>query len=102
MAQQIALEQLSKNIDVQVSEIRTQREWLSAQLSTIPAVKHVYPSDANFLLVRVDRPREMYHQLIEQGIIVRDRSNVPGCAGCLRITIGTPEENRRVIEALSL
>jgi len=98
IAQQIALEQLNKNPEVQVAEIRAQREWVSAQLSAIPAVKQVYPSDANFLLVRVDNPREVYNLLIEQGIIVRDRSGMPGCAGCLRITVGTPEENWRMIE----
>jgi histidinol-phosphate aminotransferase len=98
VAQQIALEQLNKNTEMQVSEIRLQRKWVEAQLSAIPAVKQVYPSDANFLLVRVDHPREVYMRLIEQGIIVRDRSHVPGCAGCLRITIGTPEENGRMIE----
>jgi histidinol-phosphate aminotransferase len=98
IAQQIALEQLNKNIDTQVSEIRSQRKWVEEQLAAIPAVQHVYPSDANFLLVKVDNPREIYSHLIEQGIIVRDRSGVPGCAGCLRITIGTPEENRRMID----
>jgi len=98
IAQQIALEQLDKNIKTQVSEIRSQRKWVEEQLAAIHTVRHIYPSDANFLLVRVDNPREIYNQLIEQGIIVRDRSNVPGCAGCLRITIGTPEENRRLID----
>jgi len=97
-AQQIALEQLDKNIKTQVSEIRSQRKWVEEQLAAIPVVKHVHPSDANFLLVRVNNPKEIYNQLIERGIIVRDRSGMPGCAGCLRITIGTPEENRRLID----
>jgi histidinol-phosphate aminotransferase len=97
VAQQIALEQLNKNIKTQVSEIQSQRKWVESQLDTIPLVKCVYPSDANFLLVRVNHPNVIYRELIVRGIIVRDRSNLPGCAGCLRITIGTPEENRRMI-----
>ncbi|GHV57228.1 histidinol-phosphate aminotransferase [Bacteroidia bacterium] len=98
IAQQIVLEQLTKNIQPQVSEIRSQRKWVEAQLAAIPLVKHIYPSDANFLLIRVEQPHSIYTELINQGIIVRDRSNVPGCAGCLRITIGTPEENQCMID----
>jgi histidinol-phosphate aminotransferase len=99
ITQQIVLEQLNKNIKTQVSEIRSQRKWVEAQFATIPLVKRIYPSDANFLLIQVDNPREIYKELIAKEIIVRDRSCVPGCAGCLRITIGAPEENRRLIEA---
>jgi histidinol-phosphate aminotransferase len=98
IAQQIVLEELNKNIKTQVEEIRSQRKWVESQLSAMPLIKHIYPSDANFLLVKVDEPRRIYEALIAQGIIVRDRSNVPGCAGCLRISIGTPEENQRMIE----
>jgi histidinol-phosphate aminotransferase len=100
LTQQIALKQLEQNIDTQVAEIQLQRKWVEEQLAAIPLVKHIYPSDANFLLVRVDEPRSVYNQLINEGIIVRDRSKVPGCRDCLRITIGTPEENRRMIAAL--
>jgi histidinol-phosphate aminotransferase len=98
VAQQIALEQLNRNINTQVAEIQSQRKLVESQLNTIPMVKQIYPSDANFLLVRVDHPQAVYQELIARGIIVRDRSNVPGCAGCLRITIGTPEENRQMID----
>jgi histidinol-phosphate aminotransferase len=100
VAQRIALEQLRNNRTEQIAEIRSQRKWVEEQLSQIPLVKHIYPSDANFLLVRVEDPRRIYNKLIDEGIIVRDRSKVPGCRDCLRITIGTPEENRRMIEAL--
>ncbi|MDR2682357.1 MAG: histidinol-phosphate transaminase [Dysgonamonadaceae bacterium] len=100
IAQQIVLEQLNKNIEPQALEIRSQRKAVEEQLAAIPFIRRIYPSDANFLLVRVDDPRAVYNQLIAQGIIVRDRSTMPGCAGCLRITIGTPEENRQIIEAL--
>jgi histidinol-phosphate aminotransferase len=100
VAQQIALEQLNKNIKTQVTEIQSQRKWVEVQLDTILLVKRVYSSDANFLLIRVDHPHTIYKELITRGIIVRDRSNVQGCEGCLRITIGTPEENQRMIEIL--
>jgi histidinol-phosphate aminotransferase len=98
LAQQTVLENLDKDIRPQITEIRAQRKQLAAQLSALPAVRRVYPSDANFLLVEVDAPRETYLRLIERQIIVRDRSTLPGCAGCLRITVGTPEENRQTID----
>ena len=63
-------------------------------------VLEVKPSDANFLLVRVEDPGKLYHFLMERGIIVRDRSSVPLCEGCLRITVGTPEENRLLVNTL--
>ncbi|MCD8528704.1 MAG: aminotransferase class I/II-fold pyridoxal phosphate-dependent enzyme, partial [Chitinophagales bacterium] len=59
-------------------------------------VKRIYPSDANFLLVKVQDPKGTYKYLVEQGIIVRDRSNVALCEGCLRITVGAPEENEKL------
>jgi histidinol-phosphate aminotransferase len=100
ITQQIALERLNKSIEPQVQEIRSQRQWVERQLATIATIQHVYPSDANFLLVRFNSPLEVYNRLLRHGIIVRDRSHAPGCAGCLRITIGTPEENATLIEQL--
>jgi histidinol-phosphate aminotransferase len=63
-------------------------------------VEAVYPSDANFLLVKMRHAREIYAFLLSRGIVVRDRSRTPGCEGCLRITIGTPAENMQLWEAL--
>jgi histidinol-phosphate aminotransferase len=100
VAQQITLEQLNKNIKTQVTEIQSQRKWIETQLATIPLVRHTYPSDANFLLIRVAYPKVVYQELIARKIIVRDRSNVPGCENCLRITVGTPEENRHLVDVL--
>ncbi|HNW61342.1 MAG TPA: histidinol-phosphate transaminase [bacterium] len=77
-----------------------EREQLAAALVEIPEVVHVYPSDANFLLVRFRAARQTYLELMQRGIIVRDRSRQLHCAECLRITIGTPEENRRLLAAL--
>lgn len=64
-------------------------------------VEIIHPSDANFLLVRVADAAATYEFLIDEKIVVRDRSNVSMCEGCLRITIGTPEENERLVEALT-
>jgi histidinol-phosphate aminotransferase len=63
-------------------------------------VRHVYPSDANFLLVEVEGGRKVYEFLLTQGIVVRDRSTTPGCADCIRITVGTPHENEVLLKAL--
>jgi histidinol-phosphate aminotransferase len=61
----------------------------------------VFPSDANFLLARVEDADALYAHLLQDGIIVRNRSRVQGCAGCLRLTIGTPEENDRLLQSLA-
>ncbi|NOT76515.1 MAG: histidinol-phosphate transaminase [Cyclobacteriaceae bacterium] len=85
-----------------VTEIKTSREELKKQLGTIKSVKKIFPSDANFLLVEVDDARSMYSKLIDKGIVVRDRSNVILCDNCLRITVGTKEENKQLTQAISL
>jgi histidinol-phosphate aminotransferase len=63
-------------------------------------VQHVYPSDANFLLVKMAHARPVYEFLLGRGIVVRDRSKTPGCEGCLRITVGSPDENQQLWNAL--
>jgi histidinol-phosphate aminotransferase len=83
-----------------IKEILDERKSLGTLLEALPFVRKVYPSDANFLLVKVDDPSAVYSFLMDIGIIIRDRSSVPLCEGCLRITIGTPEENRALITAL--
>jgi len=77
-----------------------EREKLSEGLRAFEFVDHVYPSDANFLLVKTTSPRALYEYLVGRSIIVRDRSKVELCAGCLRITVGTPEENAELLAAL--
>lgn len=99
-AQDTAMEALKTPVDGKVREILSERERLSGILPGIPVVRKVWPSDANFLLVRFDDPDSVYGRLIDGGIIVRNRSSVPGCSGCLRITIGTREENDKLIEIL--
>lgn len=88
--------QVNDWIKVTVSE----RENLSQELANLPLVKKVYPSDANFILIEVIDALKTYDALVEQGIIVRDRSKVSLCEGCLRITIGTTQENQILLEAL--
>lgn len=88
------------DIRPQVEEIRAQRDFLSRRLAAHPRVLKVYPSDANFILVKVDDADAMYDYLISHGVIVRNRNRVKGCEGCLRFTVGTPEENLRVTTLL--
>src|SRR5690606_4617316 len=80
-----------------VREILEERSTLTTALKGLPMVRHIYPSDANFVLVRVDNAPLVYRKLMEQGTIVRDRSKVTLCDNCLRITVGTPEENSILI-----
>ena len=100
LAQQTVAERLTEDIAPQVAEIRAERERLAPQLAACPAIERVYPSDANFILVRTPDPDRMYDALISAGVIVRNRSRIPGCEGCLRITVGTPAENARMIETV--
>ena len=94
-----ALDEVAQVNDM-IKLIVDMRVKLAAELSHLPMVKKVYPSDANFLLVKVDRPRETYNYLLEKGIVVRDRSKVELCEGCLRITVGTEKENNDLIKNL--
>ena len=103
LSQEMALSKLDEaRLSRRVSEIIAQRIRLARELPNCPSVKRIYPSEANFLLVRFDEPDAMYQRLLDAGVIVRNRSRVPGCEGCLRITVGTPAENDRLLEALGL
>ncbi|HET9434139.1 MAG TPA: histidinol-phosphate transaminase, partial [Chitinophagaceae bacterium] len=101
--QLLALEALD-NIEWVNEHIATtvnEREKLKNELLGLAATEVVYPSDANFLLVKIKTARRIYEQLCDKGIIVRDRSKVVLCDDSLRITIGTPQENKQLIEELS-
>ena len=91
---------LTKGIDEEVEQIKQQRALVAEALAEFKFVERVYPSDANFLLVRVTDADALYEHLIKDGIIVRNRTRVKGCEGCLRITIGLKEENVKLIESL--
>lgn len=82
----------------QVQIIRSERQRLFQVLGESPVVEQVYPSQANFLLIRVADPTRLYLDLLAEGLVVRDRSRQPLCAGCLRVTIGTPMENDVLIK----
>ena len=69
-------------------------------LKELSFVKHIYPSDANFILVKVDDANLRYKELVEKGIIVRNRNSVTLCENCLRITIGTAQDNKELLNAL--
>ncbi len=84
-----------------VNEIIEQRKKMETELSALSITKQVYHSDSNFLLVQVQEAVKTYQYLMNRGIIVRDRSNVTLCNDCIRITIGTPAENVRLIKALN-
>lgn len=102
VAQKMALMKLDEAAkDKAVAEIVGQRFRLEKELCKCPEVKGIYSSDANFLLVRFDNPDEVYGRLLAGGVIVRNRSKVPGCEGCLRITVGTPVENDRLLRLLA-
>lgn len=100
--QQLALEALdnTNNINNWTKVIIEQREWLKKEFAALPFVQIVYPSDANFILVKMKKAKMVHDFLLRKGIIVRDRSQVTLCEDCLRITVGTPEENKQLIESL--
>ena len=85
----------------QITQLIAERKGLFAQLEKISFVEKVYPSDANFLLVQVDDANKRYAQLIENDIVVRNRSKQVGCENCLRFSVGTPQENQILIETLN-
>ena len=84
-----------------VAEILLERGKLIQQLRAVKIVKNIYPSDANFVLVKVENAKSVYSKLVTQGIILRDRSSVILCDDCLRITVGTPEENKLLLKELN-
>ena len=95
-----ALEEMEQVNDM-IRALVTMREEMSSRLSALPVVKKIYPSDANFLLVKVADAKAVYQYLLGKGIVVRDRSRVELCEGCLRITVGTESENHQLLESLA-
>lgn len=87
-------------VNAWIKETVAEREELVKALLSIEQIDHITPSDANFILARLVQPRELYNFLVSQGIIVRDRSKVVLCEGCLRITVGTPDENRKLVTSI--
>ena len=100
--QDLAFEALKNIAQVNdwIKESVAERDRLSTVLNTLDIAKKVYPSDANFILVEVTDATQIYNSLVDEGIIVRDRSKVTLCEGCLRITVGTREENDKLLSIL--
>ncbi|MCL9809520.1 histidinol-phosphate transaminase [Flavobacterium luminosum] len=102
LTQKTALEQLEKKttIDDKINLLKEEKAKLLKQLLEVDFVEKVYPTDANFVLIKVDDANKRYLQLLEKGIVVRNRTSQVLCTNCLRITIGTPEENTQLITIL--
>ena len=102
LTQQKAIERLSKIEEVknEVIEIIQQRNFVVKELKDVSFIKIIYPTDCNFVMVKVDNANKRYNQLIEKGIVVRNRTTQPLCENCLRFTIGTSTENTKLIKAL--
>lgn len=97
----LALSLIDKDkIDSQVRILLSERTMLAKEIAAMPFVKKVYPSDANFLLVKVDDAKGLYDSLLGSRLIVRDRSRTLLCDGCLRITVGTVEENKELLKEM--
>jgi len=88
-------------VNEMIKEIVQMRNDLARKISRLSAVMNVYTSEANFLLVKIKNARKIYNELLDLGIVVRDRSSAPGCSDCLRITVGTREQNDKLIDTLS-
>ena len=102
VSQELALNALDNvdQVNLWIKEIVSERNKLSELLAKLPYVVKVFPSEANFILVKLKEPKVIYEYLIKKKIVVRDRSKVELCEGCLRITIGTKEQNVKLINTL--
>ncbi|MGO4906341.1 histidinol-phosphate transaminase, partial [Flavobacterium sp. W20_MBD1_R3] len=102
LTQKRALERLADpdKIKAEITSIIDQRELLLKVLQDIKFIKKIYPTEANFILVKVDDANKRYGELIAKGIVIRNRTTQPLCDNCLRFTIGTEQENRKLIEML--
>ena len=102
LTQEYALRLLAEPLKVErwVAQIRQERAHLLPALSELPICLKLYPTAANFVLVRVTDADRIYRYLVERGVVVRNRNRVQLCAGCLRITVGTPQENNELLGAL--
>ena len=102
LSQQLACTRVANMTDIQnqIEVIKSQKAVLISQLKTIPLIQKIHPSDANFVLIAVDNATLRYKQLLENRIVVRNRSHEPLCENCLRVTVGTPAENQNLISTL--
>ncbi len=103
LTQQYVAERLANRevVEQQVRTLLDERKWLIDSLASQPCVVHIYPTDANFVLVRVTDADALYKYLLEQGTVVRNRNRVEKCQGCLRITVGTHDENVTLMKQIT-
>lgn len=103
VSQKLAIEALDNVTKVNdwIKETVAERDKLMSEIGKLPFITKVYPSDANFFLIKTSNPLALYNYLLTNKIIVRDRSKVELCEGCLRITVGTKDENIQLINALN-
>ncbi|MEO5908251.1 MAG: histidinol-phosphate transaminase [Ginsengibacter sp.] len=101
-SQQLAIKALEnlQQVNETIKNIVEQRNWVHDELKLIKFIQIIYSSDANFILVKVDDADKLYQYLLMNRIIIRNRSKEPLCENCIRITIGTSEENQKLINAL--
>ncbi|WP_313376384.1 histidinol-phosphate transaminase [Chishuiella sp.] len=104
LTQQKALEILKDydKIKLTTQTIIDQKQLLETALKEITFIEKIYPSDANFILIKVDDATKRYNELIEKGIVIRNRTNDDLCKNCLRITVGTEEENEKLLSVFKL
>jgi histidinol-phosphate aminotransferase len=104
LTQDVALQSLfnQEKVKNEIAIIISERNQLIRDLQNVEIVEKVYPSDANFLLVQVDDATLRYKQLVKLGIIARNRTTQILCDNCLRFTVGTPDENKKLINTLKL
>ena len=100
--QNAAIDQLKKTeiVQTEVDQIIEQRSILMKELTKLSTIKRVLPTETNFIMVEVEKPNELYQVLIENGFVVRNRSKLHLCKGMLRITVGTENENKRLLQTL--
>jgi histidinol-phosphate aminotransferase len=101
-SQQLGAKALSAiaEVNTNIKNIIAQRNWLQQQLRAFNFIQNIFPSDANFILIRTENADQLYQYLSARKIIVRNRSKEPLCENCIRITVGTTEENELLIDAL--
>ncbi|PQB04439.1 histidinol-phosphate transaminase [Aureitalea marina] len=100
LTQQRAIARLESGLGTEVEQILEERAYLADQLNEFPFVEEVFPSEANFILIRVDDGPGRYREILDKGIVLRDRSKQLGCENTLRITVGTAAENKLLLNVL--
>ncbi|WP_298519040.1 histidinol-phosphate transaminase [uncultured Kordia sp.] len=102
LTQSRALERISayESVQQEIDRIQEDKAQLAKALEDVNFIEKIFPSDANFILVKVDNANLRYDQLINKGIVIRNRTTQPLCENCLRFTVGTESENQRLIKAL--